>query len=520
MLSTARPRRHAAWPADPTPPPKQRFSAEWLVRGIRRRLENVWSYLTRGERTPPAEAAFDWLMRHGGDEGVPPVGGSPYACPGVTGGAIETAVRVTAPEAAARWAKWLLIRQATDGSWPDASLLSPSLSNTGHAVRGLLAVEPAMPEAKPAVLAACRYLCSRVDDVGKNLPEPGHAVVSCLPPLLRAGRRFEEVNWEAAARRGFARCLPGDGSILAGLPSHVLAWWVETLIDLDYDEAAANIMRQVANRQRRDGSVRDAGKVSTEGMAHLAVCWYRLGRRESADRAMQYLFRRFPRKRETGWAVKFYLDAALLEVRAAFDALSRQPEAPLPEPAADLPDTIDQADGRVQEVREWCSTLPPDGRVADVGCGKGRFLKHLTAWFPAMEFTAIDPSEAMLTQAPPAAARLRGCLLQLPADDGAFDGAFAVESLEHAVLPRQGVAELCRVVRPGGKVLIIDKHRDRQPFSEHEPWERWFTPEELAAWLGPYCNDVTIEPVSHQEGLGGNDLFLAASGTRRAVSPE
>ena len=34
-----------------------------------------------------------------------------------------------------------------------------------------------------------------------------------------------------------------------------------------------------------------------------------------------------------------------------------------------------------------------------------------------------------------------------------------MESLEHALLPEQAVAELCRVVRPGGSVLVIDKDR-------------------------------------------------------------
>ena len=124
-------------------------------------------------------------------------------------------------------------------------------------------------------------------------------------------------------------------------------------------------------------------------------------------------------------------------------------------------------------------------------------------------------SPAMLAGLPPAVTACRGNLLRIPLPDGSFDGAFAVESLEHALLPQRAVSELCRIVRPGGRVLVIDKRRARQPLSHHDPWERWFAPEELAGWLGRWCDDVVVRPVSHGEGRSGRDLFLAAVGTKR-----
>jgi ubiquinone/menaquinone biosynthesis C-methylase UbiE len=181
----------------------------------------------------------------------------------------------------------------------------------------------------------------------------------------------------------------------------------------------------------------------------------------------------------------------------------------------DLPATIDPADGRVQAAADWMGRLPASARVADVGCGKGRFLKHLAARFPGAELIGVDISKVMLAQLPPGIRALKGSLLRIPLADGELDGALAVESLEHALLPEQAVAELCRVVRPGGSVLVIDKHRAKQPLSLHDAWERWYTPEELSAWLSRWCDEVAVWPVAHLEGRPSRNLFLAASGRRR-----
>jgi ubiquinone/menaquinone biosynthesis C-methylase UbiE len=106
-------------------------------------------------------------------------------------------------------------------------------------------------------------------------------------------------------------------------------------------------------------------------------------------------------------------------------------------------------------------------------------------------------------------------LLRLPAADGEFDGAFAVESLEHSLLPQHAVRELCRVVRPGGRVLIIDKQRSKQPLSEHQPWEQWFAPNDIAAWLAEACDDVSVAEIPHGRHVRPTGLFLCWQGRRR-----
>lgn len=197
-------------------------------------------------------------------------------------------------------------------------------------------------------------------------------------------------------------------------------------------------------------------------------------------------------------------------------ALRAQVHAAFTTPPRDLPDQIDSADGRVQIVRELLQALG-DGpaRVADVGCGPGRFIRALQAEFPHTTWTGIDPSPALLELLPEGVERRQGELLRLPAADGEFDAALAVESLEHALWPEQAVRELCRIVRPGGRLLIIDKHAAWQPLSEHAPWERWFEPVELVNWLSVDCRDVSCTPVAHGRHASPTGLFLGCSGVRK-----
>ena len=59
-------------------------------------------------------------------------------------------------------------------------------------------------------------------------------------------------------------------------------------------------------------------------------------------------------------------------------------------------------------------------------------------------------------------------MTELPFADSTFDCVYATESLEHAVEIERAVAEMCRVLKPGGRLVIIDKN------AEH--WGRLKTP--------------------------------------------
>ena len=110
--------------------------------------------------------------------------------------------------------------------------------------------------------------------------------------------------------------------------------------------------------------------------------------------------------------------------------------------------------------------LEPHGkRILEVGCGKGFNSVYLASQCPARNFVGIDltPLHVALAQkAGQALANLRfarGNFQQLDFPDHSFDLVFGVETLCHASDVAEVYAELFRVLRPGGRVVIFDGYR-------------------------------------------------------------
>jgi ubiquinone/menaquinone biosynthesis C-methylase UbiE/DNA-binding transcriptional ArsR family regulator len=125
-------------------------------------------------------------------------------------------------------------------------------------------------------------------------------------------------------------------------------------------------------------------------------------------------------------------------------------------------------------------------RVGDLGCGTG-LLSELMAPFTG-SVIAVDDSSAMI-----AAARKRlasfdnvsvrpGRLESLPIEDGSLDVALLFLVLHYVVEPELAIAEARRVLKPGGRLIIVDMMpHDRQELV-HEMGHVWrgFSEEQLA----------------------------------------
>lgn len=187
-------------------------------------------------------------------------------------------------------------------------------------------------------------------------------------------------------------------------------------------------------------------------------------------------------------------------IRRSFDEASGDEEH--------FPSTIDPRIYHVQLLAEHLGDLS-GRRVLDAGCGKGRFARIWKDRYPDAEVWGLDISPEMLKQVPPGIHTRIGSLTALPFPDAHFDAAYATESLEHAVEIEVAVHELCRVVRPGGRIAIIDKNAEQFGRLATPEWEQWFHREELEKLLRRDCRQVSSRYISYWADVEPDGLFIA-----------
>lgn len=102
-------------------------------------------------------------------------------------------------------------------------------------------------------------------------------------------------------------------------------------------------------------------------------------------------------------------------------------------------------------------------RILDTGCGPGGLLSELAMLFPDARLTGVDISENMISMA---RSSVPNCQLfvddveSLPFGDGEFDLVVNCVSFHHYPRPNIAIAELCRVLAPGGALFLLDSTRD------------------------------------------------------------
>ena len=149
-------------------------------------------------------------------------------------------------------------------------------------------------------------------------------------------------------------------------------------------------------------------------------------------------------------------------------------------------------DERVIETIADAVAIDDTQTVLDVGTGTGFIAAGLAR--RAARLIAIDNSPAMLDVARDNLAQLgidnveirKADLTQLPLDDDSVDAAVANMVLHHAKDPAGMLAEMTRVVRPGGWVAITDCVEHPYEWMRTEQADIWlgFTPEQVEGFFG------------------------------------
>ena len=150
--------------------------------------------------------------------------------------------------------------------------------------------------------------------------------------------------------------------------------------------------------------------------------------------------------------------------------------------------------------------LPQDLILADIGCGTGSLTLELARF--AGKVIGVDLSQEMLRRARAGAGERnlknvefrQGDVLKLPLDAHSVDAAFCVMVLHFLPEPERAIAGLCRIVRPGGSVILVD-------LVEHK--QAWMREQMAHQWMG--FERASIEKWFHHAGAESMDYDLTGS---------
>jgi demethylmenaquinone methyltransferase/2-methoxy-6-polyprenyl-1,4-benzoquinol methylase len=114
-------------------------------------------------------------------------------------------------------------------------------------------------------------------------------------------------------------------------------------------------------------------------------------------------------------------------------------------------------DVRWRRITREAMALDPGSTILDLACGTGDFCVDLAEH--GHRPIGVDLSFGMLSSARTTEPLVQGDLLALPVADGSVDGAVCGFALRNLVSLEPFLAELYRVIRPGGRIGLLDVSR-------------------------------------------------------------
>lgn len=147
-------------------------------------------------------------------------------------------------------------------------------------------------------------------------------------------------------------------------------------------------------------------------------------------------------------------------------------------------------------------------RVLDCGVGTGAlsraFANEMTDVF---DLSVVDISPSMLSEARSSLAalprRFEGRIADiqdLPFPDASFDRVICAHTIEHLAGPEAAISEMCRVLRPGGKLLLVLTRKSAFGTYIHLKWRtQRLDPGVVKTWLGQHgLGDLEELPVGQR----------------------
>ncbi len=151
--------------------------------------------------------------------------------------------------------------------------------------------------------------------------------------------------------------------------------------------------------------------------------------------------------------------------------------------------------------------LTPQDHALEIGCGPGAALAAAAAEVDATRLAAVDPTPGFVERAarrvPGVDVRL-GTAEALPFPSGTFTVAWSVAAMHHWSDRDKGLAELVRVLAPGGRLLLLERHLRR---SGHGITDA------QAAEVMSRLRELGVAAVAAEAHRAGREKFLVVTGT-------
>lgn len=466
----------------------------------------------------------------------------PY--PEVTGYYIPSLIRWGYRDLAVQYANWLMDIQKTDGSWYDTDDQSAYIFDSAQILKGLLAIWDIYPDKnhlEKAIRDGVNWILSCMTSEGR-LVTPDETCwgsdedtcselihTYCLSPIIEAGKRLDNDEYIQKAHLSleYYKRRYENKILNFSLLSHFYAYVVEAMLDLGEVEMARQAMKNIEKYQKTSGAVpayNNVDWVCSTGLFQLSLIWFRLGDEEHGNKAFEYACKLqnesggwfgsyisednpeetntyFPNQ-EISWANKYFLDSLYYKNLCQFQNT-----------ASIFCNEISEDDGRYKVIKNAIEGKDQKSplNILDLGCGKGRYLKHLVVDFPKNSYYAVDLSTNVMKYFSELTGveKQQGNLTNIPYADDIFDIVYTCEALEHAIDTERAISEMARVTKTGGIIVIIDKNKEMYGYFDIGDWEQWFDEHELTQIIKEYCSEVHVEKQISFDDNEANGLFYA-----------